>query len=175
MSELDMKLQSTRPMVPASDHRPRSLQGRDYSDRWAVILAGGDGTRLLPLTRRITGDERPKQFYALTGRETLLEETRRRVREVAPERNSLIVLTQTHEPYFKHQTDTVPPQNLLIQPFNRGTAPAIMYALIHLNDIAPQAIVSFFPSDHYFGNSQAFAAYVDQAYEHAEACGEKVV
>jgi mannose-1-phosphate guanylyltransferase len=170
-----MKLQATRPAVPASDHRRRWLQRRDYSDRWAVILAGGDGTRLLPLTRRITGDERPKQFCALTGRETLLEETRRRVREVAPERNSLIVLTQTHEPYFKHQTDTVPPKNLLIQPFNRGTAPAIVYALIHVKDIAPQAIAGFFPSDHHFRNGQAFAAYVDQAYEHAKACGEKVV
>jgi mannose-1-phosphate guanylyltransferase len=175
MSELNTKLRATRPMVPASDHPRRWLQRRDYSDRWAVILAGGDGTRLLPLTRRITGDERPKQFCALTGRETLLEETRRRVREVVPERNSLIVLTQTHQPYFKHQTDTVPPENLLIQPFNRGTAPAIAYALIHVNGIAPQAIVTFFPSDHYFGNSQAFAAYVDQAYQHADACGEKIV
>jgi mannose-1-phosphate guanylyltransferase len=145
------------------------------ADRWAVILAGGDGTRLLPLTRRITGDETPKQFCALTGRETLLEETRRRVRDVVPERNSLILVTQTHQRYFRHQIDTVPPENLLIQPFNRGTAPAIAYALMHMKDTAPRAIVSFFPSDHHFRNSQAFAAYADQAYEHAEACCEKVV
>ena len=47
---------------------------------WALILAGGDGTRLSALTRRITGDPRPKQFCPLLdGGETLLDRTRRRV------------------------------------------------------------------------------------------------
>ena len=55
------------------------------SHRWGVILAGGDGKRLLPLTRSITGDDRPKQFCALTGRETLLDQTRRRVSRMIPE------------------------------------------------------------------------------------------
>jgi mannose-1-phosphate guanylyltransferase len=54
---------------------------------WAVILAGGDGTRLKALTRRISGDDRPKQFCRILGHETLLEQTRRRVLlEVAPQR-----------------------------------------------------------------------------------------
>lgn len=54
---------------------------------WAVILAGGDGTRLKTLTRRIAGDERPKQFCLLLGRATLIEETRGRAPlELAPER-----------------------------------------------------------------------------------------
>ena len=44
--------------------------------RWGVILAGGEGKRLLSLTRRIAGDERPKQFCAIVGRETLLDQTR---------------------------------------------------------------------------------------------------
>jgi mannose-1-phosphate guanylyltransferase len=48
-------------------------------NRWAVILAGGDGTRLRSLTRSITGDERPKQFVPVIGGKTLLDQTRRRV------------------------------------------------------------------------------------------------
>ena len=46
---------------------------------WAVILAGGDRTRLKALTRRISGDDRPKQFCRILGQETLLEQTQRRV------------------------------------------------------------------------------------------------
>src|SRR5262245_51990054 len=45
---------------------------------WALILAGGDGVRLRPLTRHVAGDDRPKQFCALIGRDTLWEQTRRR-------------------------------------------------------------------------------------------------
>jgi mannose-1-phosphate guanylyltransferase len=64
---------------------------------WAVILAGGDGTRLKSLTKKITGDERPKQFCSVLGRGTLLEETQNRVAlELAPER-TLYVVNRIHE------------------------------------------------------------------------------
>jgi mannose-1-phosphate guanylyltransferase len=52
----------------------------DRSQEWGVILAGGDGTRLKSLTRRIAGDERPKQFCPVLGKATLLEQTQRRPR-----------------------------------------------------------------------------------------------
>ena len=50
--------------------------------RWCVILAGGDGKRLLPYTRGIAGDDRPKQFCRVIGGETLLEQTRRRAAQI---------------------------------------------------------------------------------------------
>ncbi|HZD41773.1 MAG TPA: sugar phosphate nucleotidyltransferase, partial [Terriglobales bacterium] len=58
-----------------------------HKREWAVILAGGDGTRLKSLTRKIAGDERPKQFCPILGAPTLLEETQRRTAlELARER-----------------------------------------------------------------------------------------
>ena len=62
--------------------------------RWGMILAGGDGTRLRSLTRRIAGDERPKQFCRLLGEQTLLEQTprRRAMCLLSPERTFTVVV-----------------------------------------------------------------------------------
>jgi mannose-1-phosphate guanylyltransferase len=81
-----------------------SLQfDHDCSGRWGVILAGGDGKRLLPLTRKLTGQDRPKQFCALSGTDTLLKETWQRVSHVVPQPNILLVLTRTHERFYVDQ------------------------------------------------------------------------
>ena len=155
--------------------QPRWQPHFENCERWAVILAGGDGTRLLPLTRRITGDDRPKQFCALAGDKTLLSQTRHRVAQVVPGRNTLVILTKSHERYFRDEIRDVALRNLLIQPANRGTALAICWSLIRINSIAPEAIVSFYPSDHHFEDGDAFAPACEQAYGHAAGCGDRVV
>lgn len=71
----------------------RALNG----DRWAIILAGGDGTRLRSLTRAIAGDDRPKQFCPILRNETLLDQTRRRVSLAIPADQTLLSLTETHK------------------------------------------------------------------------------
>jgi nucleotidyltransferase-like protein len=102
----------------------------DETNRAAIILAGGDGTRLAPLTRRLDGVHVPKQFCALLGEVPLLDQTRRRVSlSVPPERISF-VLNKEHDRFFSPLLAGVSPQNLIIQPQNRGTAPAILYSLL---------------------------------------------
>jgi mannose-1-phosphate guanylyltransferase len=65
----------------------------------AIILAGGDGTRLRPLTRRLAGDDRPKQFCALLGGSTLLEQTRRRAARIVTPGRTLLAVTRAHQAY----------------------------------------------------------------------------
>jgi mannose-1-phosphate guanylyltransferase len=130
---------------------------------WAVILAGGDGTRLRSLTRQIAGDERPKQFCSVLGKRTLLEETQGRVAlEIAHER-TLYVVNRLHEPYYGQIFRGEPAANLVVQPSNRGTAPAILYSLMRIATIDPEALVVFFPSDHYISDDQKFMSHIRSA------------
>src|SRR5215213_10957080 len=107
----------------------RAVSHLRRSERWAVILAGGDGTRLQSMTRAITGDNRPKQFVPVIGGTTLLDQTRSRVAlSVLPSR-TLFVVTRKHRRFYESLTRSVSSNLVLEQPENKGTAPAILYAL----------------------------------------------
>ncbi|MGB7950570.1 MAG: sugar phosphate nucleotidyltransferase, partial [Candidatus Binatia bacterium] len=134
---------------------------------WAVILAGGDGTRLKSLTRTIAGDERPKQFCSVLGKATLLEETSKRTAlELARER-TLYVVNRVHEPYYAPILENEPARNLVVQPSNRGTAPAILYSLLRIAGADPNAVVAFLPSDHYISDDEKFMAHIRVALDTA--------
>lgn len=149
---------------------------REYRDHeWAVILAGGDGTRLKSLTRKIAGDERPKQFCSVLGQRTLLEETQRRAALGLSPQRTLYVVNHAHRQYYGPILGREPAQNILVQPGNRGTAPAILYALLQIAAIDPKALVVFFPSDHYVSDNDRFMAHVRTALETAASKPDLVI
>ena len=135
-----------------------------HSNRWALVLAGGDGSRLRSFTKGIIGYELPKQFCPILSSKTLLRETLDRVSRVVAPSRTLISVNRKHRGYYSPMLRGAPPL-LIEEPLNRGTAPAILHALVRLWDLAPSAIVGLFPSDHYIGNEARFAACVDSAFE----------
>jgi mannose-1-phosphate guanylyltransferase len=94
-----------------------------------------------------------------------LEQTRLRVSLAVGENRILTVLTRAHECHYRNLLKEVPPENLVIQPENRGTAPAILYALLRLSDVARDAYVAVFPSDHFVSDDREFMRHVDLAFD----------
>lgn len=132
-------------------------------ERSAIVLAGGEGTRLKTLTRRITGEEIPKQFCRLIGSKTLLEQTRDRVSSLIPADRTVTVVTRAHERFYQPVLNGVPRHLIVAQPKGRGTAPAILYALMRLSQHSPTSVVSIFPSDHYVSDDSLFMHHIDVA------------
>ena len=121
--------------------RRGALEAVSLERRWCVVLAGGDGVRLRGLTRFVCGDDRPKQFCPLLGKRTLLQETRQRAeRSISPDQ-ILYSLTRAHQDYYLRDLDDRPFQRV-VQPCNKGTAPAILYTLLHIAQMDSDAVVA---------------------------------
>lgn len=117
---------------------------------WVVILAGGDGQRVLAMTRASDGRATPKQFYRIDGRSSMLRWAFDRAVTLAPIEHVLFVVSAAHQEFWEEELRDVPRRNLLVQPRNRGTAPAVMLAALTIRmRTAPDTPVLFMPSDHY--------------------------
>ena len=115
---------------------------------WALVLAGGDGTRLQGLTRLITGAPIPKQYCRILGDRSLLEATLARVAPLVPPARTLAIVNRGHLSLARPQLAGLPLANVLVQPRNRDTGPGILLSLLHLASRDPRATVAVFPSDH---------------------------
>jgi mannose-1-phosphate guanylyltransferase len=120
-----------------------------------VILSGGSGTRLWPMSR----DERPKQFLALTGERTMFQLTLDRASNAARFAEPLIVANARHADLIEEQLEGRA-ATLILEPLARNTAPAIAIAALAANPADPLLVM---PSDHVITDGPTFMAAIDAA------------
>jgi len=87
----------------------------------------------------------------------------------------MIVVTQKHRRFYKSLAGELPGSLLLEQPSNKGTAPAILYALLRVAAKSPKAVVALFPSDHFFADDEEFMSHIDVAIDAVEVQPETVM
>jgi mannose-1-phosphate guanylyltransferase len=112
---------------------------------WAVIMAGGSGTRFWPLSRR----NRPKQFLDIVGDDSMLQQTwKRSVEVVGDPARVLLVTSAQYAELTREQLPELPAGNLLAEPEARNTAPCLAWAAAELQQRDPEAVMIVFPADH---------------------------
>ena len=136
---------------------------------WALVLAGGEGTRLHGLTRNVHGVVVPKQFCSLQGGPSLLQEALQRAATVAPMTRVCTVVAAQHRHWWTSMLSYLPESNVIVQPQNRGTAHGILLPLLRILDRDPQATLVMVPADHYLRDEDVMMASLRQASELAHA------
>jgi mannose-1-phosphate guanylyltransferase len=121
------------------------------------------------------GRRAPEAVLSHYGRRTLLEQTRRRAALEIAAKQTLYVVNRAHEPYYAPLWAGEPATNLVVQPCNRGTAPAILYSLLRIAAVDPAALAVFFPSDHYISDDEKFMAHIRAALDAARHRRDLVV
>jgi mannose-1-phosphate guanylyltransferase/mannose-6-phosphate isomerase len=125
----------------------------------ALILAGGSGTRFWPLSRK----RRPKQLLALEGEKSLLRETVERLQPLVAPEGVWVCTTRALAEAVRQDLPEVPPEQVLVEPEGRNTAPAIGWSVRSMPEAARQDVVAVLPADHRMGDPAAFRSTLARA------------
>lgn len=124
----------------------------EHKHTYAVIMAGGGGTRLWPVSRK----ERPKQLLPLLGKETLFQSTVARLEKLFPPERILVVTVAEQASVMREQVPDIPEENYLIEPAPRGTASVVALAAAVLKQRDPEAVMAIQTADHHIRNRDLF-------------------
>lgn len=120
---------------------------------YAVILVGGIGKRLQPLSR----PSRPKPFLSVTkDNKTIFRKTVDRIKKIIPAENIIVVANKSQSRLVKKSFPNISKDNLLLEKLSRNTAPAIALAALELKKRDINAVMAVLPADHYIGNQSTY-------------------
>ncbi len=136
-----------------------------YKDYYAVIMAGGGGTRLWPLSRK----NNPKQMLKIASDLSLYQTAIQRLEGIFPPERILVVTVEDQAVQLKEQVPAIPAENFLIEPMPRGTASVIGYAAIALKNLDPNAVMAVLTADHLIEDVAKFQDLLVAAYQAAKA------
>jgi mannose-1-phosphate guanylyltransferase len=125
----------------------------DHDNAYAIIMAGGSGTRFWPLSR----SDRPKQFLSLgPDSRSLLRATAERVWALIPPERTFVVTSELLSPQVERELPELGDERILAEPVGRNTAPCIGWAATHVKRLDPDAVMTVLPADHYIGDTEAY-------------------
>jgi mannose-1-phosphate guanylyltransferase len=130
----------------------------------ALIMAGGSGTRLWPLSRK----DRPKQSLSLIEERTMFQVTVNRLHPLIPIERVHVVTNAQMAAIFKEQVPTLPETNYIIEPSAKDNGPAVGLALAHIHHIDPDATIAILTADHHIGKVAEFQRALRSAYAVAQ-------
>ena len=139
--------------------------------RHAVIMAGGVGVRLWPLSRKA----RPKQILRLFSGTSLIRQSYERIAAMLPPEQINVITTQSHLPIIAKELPELPAANLFGEPVGRDTANAVGLAAALIDRRDPEAVIGTFTADHMITPSDRFRATIEKAFETAEAYPDALV
>lgn len=119
---------------------------------YAVIMAGGRGTRFWPLSRA----HKPKQLLTILGGKSLIQETIDRISPLFKRENTIVVTVADHFKAIRQELDRLPKMSFLLEPQGNNTAPCIGLAAIELMARDPNAIMTVLPADHWISDRNSF-------------------
>lgn len=137
----------------------------DMSHAYALIMAGGAGTRLWPLSR----EKRPKQLLPLVDdNRSMIQLSIQRLQPLLPADHILIVAGVDHIPLIQEQLPGLPAENFIAEPMRRDSGPAVGLGTIHIRHRDPEAVVAVLTADHYIADEPGFRAILGAATAAAE-------
>lgn len=138
---------------------------------YAVIMAGGGGTRFWPLSRQ----QMPKQLLNISGNDVMINETIKRLTGLIPLSNTYIVTNKKQKDIVDQLIlSDLPRENILFEPVARNTAACIAYAAMAIRKKCPDAVMCVLPSDHHIADEASFRITLSEACKVAEKTGKLI-